>query len=92
MRSKALKDEKSKKSWLDYIKVDGVLWRICEYTVFPLQNNYYMIKERVSRSIAFARIGWLSYDFDAHTIWELLEFKLKRVHPVLLDGHAIQDD
>ena len=37
------------------------------------------LPERISRSFAYARFGWLNYDFDYSCIHELLLFKLKRM-------------
>ena len=30
------------------------------------------------------------YDFDAHCLYAIIEYKLKRVYPILEEGHAIQ--
>lgn len=62
------------------------------YIIYPVQdfiNTYY---ERISRSFAFAKIGWLNYDFESLYIFELIAFKLKRVESCLKKGHAIQED
>jgi hypothetical protein len=32
------------------------------------------------------------FDFDAHSIYAILEYKLKRIYPVLETGHAYQED
>lgn len=61
-----------------------------EHIYWPLQSFYNRYTERIGRSYAFARIGWLNYDFDASTIWDLLQFKLKRIRITLQNGHAIQ--
>lgn len=60
------------------------LWRGIKYwTIYPIESFFNRYSERIKRSWAFARLGWLNYDFDAHTIWKILEFKLKRVLNVL---------
>lgn len=59
---------------------------------YKIEGKFYMYHERITRSWAFAKHGWLSYDFDAHTIYPLLAFKLKRVKAALLVGHAIQEE
>jgi hypothetical protein len=48
--------------------------------------------ERLMRSIAFARHGWLNYDFDAHYVHELALFKLKRMkHCFIKYGHHSEE-
>lgn len=70
---------------------DGLLFWLKEHTIWKIRSICKRYTERICRSIAFARIGWLNYDFDANTVWQLLEFKLKRIYPVLLNGNAIQE-
>lgn len=62
------------------------------YIYWPVEHNYRVYSERISRSFAFARIGWLNYDFDSGFLYDLMSFKLKRIQKVLLDGHAIQEN
>lgn len=59
------------------------------YTVTGFLGRYI---ERISRSLAFAKIGWLSYDFDSVHLYDLMAFKLKRLRKCLENGHAIQED
>lgn len=56
----------------------------------PPYYAFYKYKERISRSWAFAKIGWLNFDFDFGTTYELLVFKLKRVKIALENGYSIQ--
>lgn len=65
-----------------------IKWEI----LYKIEGLYYRYKERIGRSLAFARFGWLNYDFDASTLYDLMAFKLKRVHAALLVGHAVQED
>lgn len=88
LKSKAIKGSfpygyKPEMGWIFWIK---------EHTIWKIESLWNRYTERIARSYAFAKIGWLNYDFDAHTVWELLEFKLKRIHPVLVNGHAVQKD
>ena len=61
-----------------------------DHTIYKAQTLYRRYSEAVSRSYAFAKHGWGSQDYDATTIWPLLAFKLKRVYPVLVNGHGVQ--
>lgn len=55
---------------------------------YPIESMYHRIIERSTRSYAFLKHGWLSYDFDSHTLYDLMAFKLKRIHVCLVDGHC----
>lgn len=58
---------------------------------YPVESFYRRTKERLSRSLAYARFGWLNYDFDMAYVWHLFEFKLKRLRKCLQNGHSIQE-
>lgn len=100
MISKALKNRVSSRFSKFHIRlmmkaetgsiVDKVLLSVIE-ALYDVQGLYYRYSERIARSAAFARHGWLSYDFDAGYLYSVMEFKLRRVHKALLAGHAIQD-
>ena len=64
-----------------------IMFKIC----YPIESFYHRTKERLGRSIAYARFGWLNYDFDMSCAWDLFEFKLKRLRVALKNGHAIQE-
>lgn len=88
LKSKALKGSfpygrRPEMGWIFWLK---------EHTIWKLESLWDRYTERIGRSYAFAKHGWLSYDFDAGTLWPLIAFKLKRIHPVLVNGHAIQED
>lgn len=65
--------------------------------LFFLEINIYcriydflsLCKERISRSWAFAKHGWLSYDFDSAYLYQIMSFKLKRIEHCLINGHAV---
>ena len=59
--------------------------------VYPIQDKYSMYRERIRRSYAFARRGWLNYDFESAYLYDLMAFKLRRIHAALLAGHAVQE-
>lgn len=86
MNSKALKRA------IRHVENYGFLFWLKSVTIWPISDCYSRYSERIKRSLAFAKFGWLNYDFDAHTVWGLLSFKLKRIYPVLLKGHAIQEE
>lgn len=64
------------------------------YNIFTKFYRYitYTFWERLARSIAFFKLGWLNYDFDSHYIHELILFKLKRLyHCFVKYGHHSTD-
>jgi len=58
---------------------------------YPVESFFRRTKERLGRSYDYARFGWLNYDFDMARVWDLFEFKLKRLYKCLENGHAIQE-
>ena len=54
----------------------------CRFCIYVL--------ERTLRSLAFAKHGWLSFDFDSAYIFNLMAFKLKRIYKCLENDQAIQ--
>lgn len=60
--------------------------------VWPVQHFFTYNYERISRSLAWARKGWDHYDWESAYLYDVMAFKLKRVHAALLDGNAIQED
>lgn len=57
---------------------------------YPLHNFYSRYKERIGRSLAFAKIAWLNYDFESAYIYNLMAFKMRRIYRTLKKGFAIQ--
>jgi hypothetical protein len=101
LRSKAIKEEASlKKAWTPRKKSETVLGKVYEaIREFVLFKIYYppidlfrRHKERIGRSLAYAKFGWLHYDFDSAFLYDLLAFKMKRLYDCLENGHAIQED
>lgn len=70
------------KSALDFLK---------ETFFYPVESFYHTYTERIKRSYAFAKMGWLNYDFDSAFLYEVMIFKMKRIHKTLKNGHAIQE-
>ena len=65
---------------------------IKNYIVYPVQYFINKYSERISRSFAFAKIGWLNYDFESLYIFDLMSFKLKRIEDCLKNGYGVQED
>ena len=78
------------------VKLCGKL-RWWEYALYypPVSWVYFPVRRicrKLSRSWAYARVGWSNYDFDSGYVFELLIFKLKRLRRALLDeGHTVHD-
>src|ERR1035441_7076711 len=76
-------------------KVQKVLLAVKEFITdkitYPIEKLYNRYVERIGRSFAFAKIGWLNYDFDATSLFDLMAFKLNRIHFALLNGCAYQN-
>lgn len=85
--TKAINLEDEKPSFLERLPEP-----IKNYLIYPVQDFFYKYSERICRSYAFAKIGWLSYDFESLYIFELMSFKLKRIKKTLQKGHSIQED
>lgn len=58
---------------------------------YKIESHYHRTSERLSRSIAYARFGWLNYDFDMACAWDLFDFKLRRLYKCLVNGNAVQE-
>lgn len=88
MRSKPLK--------IDFQK-DKAYWKykLSEwwYAFWPVKW-YYDLEVLISRSkrlYKWAKFMWTNWDFDALTIYPLLEYKLKRVQHNLINGNAVHE-
>lgn len=82
----------------DYLETKEPKTKIVKAFVFLYdQLDHYVLREiravyrKTSRSLAFARIGWGSYDFDRSYLFELMVFKMERMHHCMEHGHVIQD-
>lgn len=65
---------------------------IKKYLVYPVQDFISKYSDRISRSYAFAKLGWKNYDFDSQYLFEVMSFKLKRIREGLKNGCAIQEN
>ena len=92
MKSKQLKDPTVDCGC--YPELDTFWGRIAhklkEWLIWPIVDRYHRYSERISRSLAFARKGWLNYDFDMASAYDLFDFKLRRLYKALETGHAVQ--
>jgi len=93
LNSKTLKPKKFRWQWEDETKSfwGNVWYQIQKYLYWPVTDNYRIYSERLKRSWAYARFGWLNYDFDMSCAYGLFEFKLKRLHKSLGKGCSIQE-
>jgi hypothetical protein len=51
-------------------------------------SNIKWFIRNLKRSLAYAKLGWTNWDFDALTIEHYILFKLKRVRTCLLNGYC----
>lgn len=88
--SKALKPgnpwDRKEPSWRSKLRE---LWH--EFPLVKLWDNTRWIIRRAKRLLHWSKFMWTNWDFDATSIWPLLEYKLKRVQHCLQNGHAIQE-
>ena len=94
-KSKALKPStKQKSSEMPQYKFNRFLsaarYLFLVYAYYPIESFLSMYWERSMRSLAFAKHGWLSFDFDSAYIFNLMAFKLKRIYKCLENDRAIQ--
>lgn len=59
---------------------------------YPVDSFVSRYKERISRSLAFAKRGWMHYDFESAYLYDIMAFKMERIYEVLKDGHVYQED
>lgn len=71
--------------------VSKVLDLYRSYLYYPIHGFIFRYHERIGRSLAYAKFGWLNYDFDSACLFDLMAFKLERIHECLKNGHAIQE-
>lgn len=62
------------------------------YLYYPVDSFVSRTTERISRSWAFAKHGYMHYDFESAYLYDLMAFKMKRILECLKNGHAIQQD
>lgn len=87
MFAKRIKD-----SQFDFKKENIIISKLKDVFYYPIHDTYNMYSDRISRSLAFARFGWTNHDFDFGYTYQIMTFKLKRLHACLLDGHAEQEE
>lgn len=70
--------------------LNKIAYVVKKYLYYPVDSFINRTYERVSRSIAFAIRGYMHYDFESAYIYDLMAFKMKRIHETLKNGHAVQ--
>lgn len=93
LNSKSLKSRKMRWMYEDEKKglFGNVIYFFQKYLIWPVSDRYRRTKERSKRAFEYARFGWLNFDFDMAYVYELLEFKLKRLYKCLENGYSRQD-
>lgn len=61
------------------------------YLYYPVDSFFSRTYERVTRSLAFAKHGYMHYDFESAYLYDLMAFKMKRIYAALETGHAWQE-
>jgi len=90
-QSKALKESYGKTRsklymwWLD-TTVSDYYYR---FTYKFITNPIFQVKRLYQW---YVNVFHNDYDFDGHSLYAIIEFKLKRVEQALYNGHAIQED
>lgn len=92
MNSKALKPKKFRWMYEDEEKnlLQNLVYLVRKYLIWPVKDNYRIIKERSKRCFQYAKFGLYSYDWDMAYVYEILNFKLKRLYRALENGTAVQ--
>lgn len=90
INSKALKDFSSEKSSKIYSWwIESAIGKAYYKVEWFFQKPYYQLKKLIQWQWNVFRFD---YDFDGHCMFAIIEYKLKRILPVLERGHAIQED
>jgi len=99
LRSKAVRKASSIKRWLAtkeksdtrLEKIFGIITKFIFYKIYyPVIRSFYDYKDRIQRSLAYAKFGWSNYDFDASYLYDLLAFKMQRLYDCLENGYVVQ--
>jgi hypothetical protein len=88
-RSKALKEPKKAHRlylwWLE-TRVSGYYY---DFVHKFIENPIFQVKRLIQWYLNVFRYD---YDFDGHSLFAIIEYKLKRLQNCLINGHAIHDD
>ncbi len=94
MKSKAIKPEFGEEPPMK----DEPTWKLklrswwYDFFLYRWYSNVDVFIRRFKRVVKWGRFMWTNWDFDAATIFPLLERKLLRIQHCLINGHAIQED
>lgn len=93
MKSKALKPYKTRWMYEDEEKtfIQNLIYWFKKIFIWTISDNHRKYKERILRAYDYAKFGWINYDFDMSCAWDLFDFKLRRLHKCLKNGHAVQE-
>lgn len=91
MNSKAIKD-----GWFEprepKTKIGKALGFLYDQLDHHVIRHFIHLYDKVSRSLAFARLGWENFDFDKAYLFEVMVFKLERMHKCMQNGHVVQSE
>lgn len=91
-QSKALKYDEEKISWrkkLYWWWIETSLSKFYyKWIRILVKNPTYQIKRLIEW---YWNVFRFDYDFDGHCLFAIIEYKLKRLQKVLLNGHAVQE-
>lgn len=59
---------------------------------YYFDDLFHTLKERIGRSYAYAKFGYMNYDFDSAYLYDLMSFKLKRIKKCIENGIAVQEE
>lgn len=97
LNSKALKPKKFRWTYEsdyengDMTFIEKVSYLFKKFFVWPFTDNYKYYKRKAKIAYDYAKFGYDNYDWDFHCVYQLLEFKLKRLYNALENGVAYQD-
>lgn len=67
--------------FFDYLRID---------VYYGTLSFFSRMRERIKRSLAWAKFAWLNYDFDSAYLFDVMAFKLERILEALKSGYSVQ--
>ena len=85
------KRKKERKNPNKLMKIIFIVLDFIKYRYWDVESFFSRYVERIKRSTAFAKMGWLNYDFDSAFLYVVMEFKLRRIEQSLKNGMGVQE-
>ena len=89
--SKELKDSNRLKSILGCFDDSFSLHSLLK-PYYAVTDFFTRLRERIGRSLAYAKFGYMHYDFDSAYLYSIMAFKLRRIRICLVNGLAVQEE